>query len=120
MATVMIICTIALTVVFQPTAAFAKTITADGDANLDGKVTAADARLALRCAVELEEFTDEQIARCDFFGDKKITAGHARKILRIVVGLEETPKKEEFFWDGPVLTRTKGGKPWTIRAGNLL
>ena len=56
-----------------------------GDADGDGKVTAADARLILRAAVGLEEVSFE---RGDMNGDGKITASDARDTLNISVGEE--------------------------------
>ena len=56
-----------------------------GDADGDGKITAADARLILRAAVGLEEVSLE---RGDMDGDGKITAADAREVLRDSVGLE--------------------------------
>ena len=58
------------------------------DVDLDGEVTAADARLILRCAVGLEEFTDLQKLLGDYDSDGEITAGDARMALRSAVGLE--------------------------------
>ena len=61
-----------------------------GDVDADGKVTASDARLALRCAVGLENYApgSAQFLACDVDGDKKVTASDARLILRAAVGLE--------------------------------
>lgn len=66
-----------------------------GDVDLDGAVTAADARLALRAAVGLEEFAAAEewtdLIQCcqgDVDNDGEITAGDARTILRAAVGLE--------------------------------
>lgn len=59
-----------------------------GDVNLDGEVTAADARLALRAAVGLETLTDAQKTPADVDHDFDITAADARLILRAAVGLE--------------------------------
>jgi len=59
-----------------------------GDLDGDGKVTAADARLALRAAVGLEILTDDQKKAADLDGNGKITAADARLILRKAVGLE--------------------------------
>ena len=61
-----------------------------GDVNNDGRVTAADARLALRRAVGLETYAPEsrEFKACDVDGNGKITAADARKILRAAVGLE--------------------------------
>ncbi len=61
-----------------------------GDVNGDGKVTAADARLTLRCSVQLEVFTAAQKKTADINSDSKITAADARTILRMSVGLVDT------------------------------
>ena len=62
-----------------------------GDADGDGGVSAADARLALRRAVELETFeAGSRVFRaCDATGDGTVTAEDARLILRAAVGLED-------------------------------
>ena len=62
-----------------------------GDVNQDGRVTAADARLALRRAVGLETYAEGsvQFLAADVNFDGKITASDARKILRAAVGLEK-------------------------------
>ena len=61
-----------------------------GDVDCDGKVTASDARLLLRKAVDLidEEFTDDLIPWSDFDADGKITASDARTALRMAVDLD--------------------------------
>lgn len=59
-----------------------------GDLDDDGKITAADARLALRCAVGLEKLESAVLSRADFEGSKVLTAENARLILRIAVGLD--------------------------------
>ncbi len=56
-----------------------------GDADGDGKVTSADARLILRAAVGLENVSLE---RGDIDGDGKITSSDARDVLRIATGQE--------------------------------
>lgn len=53
-----------------------------GDADGDGKVTAADARLILRASVGLD---DVDLERGDIDGDGKITASDAREALRMSV-----------------------------------
>lgn len=65
-------------------------VTVLGDVNSDGKVTAADARLALRASVGLETIKedDEKYKAADING-KGISASDARLILRMSVGLEE-------------------------------
>ena len=59
-----------------------------GDINEDGKRTAGDARLLLRCAVELEIITDHILIHGDYDKDSQITSGDARVALRVAVGLE--------------------------------
>lgn len=62
-----------------------------GDVDFDGAVTASDARLALRRAVELEDYAEDSdaffVSDVDF--DGKVTASDARAILRAAVGLED-------------------------------
>ncbi len=60
-----------------------------GDVNLDGQITAADARLALRASVRLEALSDIQLLAADVDGKAGITAADARLILRASVGLEK-------------------------------
>ena len=65
-----------------------------GDVNLDKKITAADARFALRIAAKLEPgATNEQLAAADVIADGKITAKDARLILRVSAKLD----KESLF-----------------------
>ena len=59
-----------------------------GDVNGDGKITAADARLALRISAKLETPTEIQFAVADYNKDGKITAADARSILRKSAKLE--------------------------------
>lgn len=59
-----------------------------GDLDGDGKISAADARHALRAAVGLEILTPEQVKRVDFIGNGHITASTARQLLRVAVGLD--------------------------------
>ncbi len=63
-----------------------------GDIDGDGNITAADARLALRASVALENLDEVQKKAADADGDGNITAADARLILRASVGLED-PKK---------------------------
>lgn len=60
-----------------------------GDINMDGKVSAADARLALRISASLEKLTDEILEIGDMTGDNKLTAADARKILRKSAKLDD-------------------------------
>lgn len=58
-----------------------------GDVDADGKVTAGDARTALRFSVGLETLTEDEKFRADMDSDGIIVASDARTILRISVGL---------------------------------
>ncbi len=65
-----------------------ETVIVKGDNDGDGKITAADARTALRAAVELENLNEWQ-KNASLVGDgDNITAAEARLILRAAVGLE--------------------------------
>ncbi len=59
-----------------------------GDADGDGKISAADARLVLRRAARIITFTAEQDIRADVDKDGKVTANDARILLRVSAGLE--------------------------------
>lgn len=59
-----------------------------GDVDLDGVVTATDARLALRKAVGLETLSAMQHRAADIDGDTMITSADARLVLRKAVGLD--------------------------------
>ena len=61
-----------------------------GDVDGDGKVTAADARAALRFSVRLETPTAAQKQAADMDADGIITASDARTILRMAVNLGST------------------------------
>ena len=67
-----------------------ETVIVKGDNDGDGRITASDARLALRCAVGLETFEpgSAQFIASNVDDDDKITAADARLILRAAVGLE--------------------------------
>ena len=65
-----------------------------GDVNGDGRITSADARLALRAAVSLETLDAVQLLSADANGDGKVTSADARLILRVAVGLDSFEKKE--------------------------
>ena len=62
-----------------------------GDVDLNGKIEAADARLALRAAVGLETYAANsvQYKAADADKNKKLEAADARLILRAAVGLEQ-------------------------------
>ena len=77
--------------VFSQNAAAAETgVRYHGDVDDDGEITAADARLALRACVGLEDYAPGTLrfVRADYDKDGEITASDARMILRTAVGLE--------------------------------
>lgn len=60
-----------------------------GDVNCDGKITAADARLVLRRAAKLEQFSDNmQVYAADMNDVNGVTSYDARLILRKAAGLD--------------------------------
>lgn len=59
-----------------------------GDTDLDGTITAADARLVLRAAVDLESLSAEAARRADVLSTGGANTSNARMILRIALGLE--------------------------------
>lgn len=59
-----------------------------GDANDDGRISAADARLILRCAADLEKTSEHILTYCDYNSDGRITSADARMGLRVAATLE--------------------------------
>lgn len=59
-----------------------------GDIDFNGEITAADARIALRYSVSLEELSSTRLVAADVNLDDKVTAADARLILRASVSLE--------------------------------
>ena len=74
---------------FVPPGGTGKTVVVKGDTDGDGETTAADARYALRAAVDLESPTGWKADACMVDGDAEITAADARLILRSAVDLEK-------------------------------
>ncbi len=68
-----------------------------GDIDMDGSVSASDARKALRIAVGLEEKTDQAVMLADYDQDGTVSASDARTILRVAVGLQESDEKNRYF-----------------------
>lgn len=60
-----------------------------GDVNGDGKITAADARTALRASAQLENLSESEAYRADMNNDGKITAADAREILNRSAGTDD-------------------------------
>lgn len=69
-----------------------KEIVVYGDVSGDGKITAADARLALRASVGLEKYSEESCYynASNVASTDKLSAADARLILRASVGLEDS------------------------------
>lgn len=83
-----------------------------GDADRNGTVQAADARIALRATVGLTPLTIPLNNTCDTDADGELTAADARNILRISVGLQEIPTREtEFLAQLNALRREDGHPP---------
>lgn len=59
-----------------------------GDLDGNGKITAADARMALRIAARLDTATDDQLKAGDLDGNGKISSSEARAILRVAARLD--------------------------------
>lgn len=60
-----------------------------GDVNNDGKITATDARLALRMAANIDIVYLDVYLRADTDFDGEVSASDARRILRVAAGLEK-------------------------------
>lgn len=87
----LLLCSVLLLV---PVTAFAaeypaETLIRMGDVNLDGKINASDARLALRMSASLESSADTDLLSVDADGNGKISSADARLILRKAAGLAE-------------------------------
>ncbi|MBR3868729.1 MAG: dockerin type I repeat-containing protein [Clostridia bacterium] len=80
---------------FSAVTAFAQTPLFDesqsmmGDANGNGKVTAADARIVLRVAAKIDPADSISLYDTDADGNGKITASDARLVLRVAANLSE-------------------------------
>lgn len=60
-----------------------------GDVDMNGDITAADARLALRYSSKLESLSAQQANNADVNGDGKVTSSDARLILRVASGIDK-------------------------------
>ncbi len=104
----------ALLIVFMLTFTFMVTASAatvlKGDVDMNGKITAMDARTVLRAAARLDEITDTQKIIADVSGDSKVTASDARTILRRAANIEKdlgTVEIEEASGDTGTTETTK-------------
>ncbi|MCR5041170.1 MAG: cohesin domain-containing protein [Clostridia bacterium] len=85
-----------------------------GDGGLDGSVSAADARTALRAAVSLDLLNDRAALASDSDFDESVTPADARIILRSVVGLEDlrVPMAERTTAPSAGARRARAGTNW--------
>ena len=60
-----------------------------GDVDGNGKITASDARAALRISAKLDTVSAEKEKLADIDGNGKVTASDARKILRFSAKLDK-------------------------------
>lgn len=65
-----------------------------GDVDLDGKITATDARILLRIAAKLQTATPAHILLGDLDGNGKVDSADARQVLRIAARLEPEPAQK--------------------------
>ena len=79
-----------------------------GDVNNNGKIDSADARVALRISVRLEQYTkaDREFICADIDGSGAVDSGEARLILRASVQLEDPTK-----WTVPAYAREEEPDP---------
>lgn len=87
--TAVLLTVLAVTVSIIPVSSASAVSCPFGDMSVDGQITAADARLALRFAVDLEYYTKAHLKIGDTDSDGVISASDARMILRASVGLEK-------------------------------
>lgn len=90
----LIVFILCLSFVFAPVCVFAgeypeETLIIMGDVNGDGKVVVADARIALRMAVDIESKEGVELLRADTDADGSITVADARNVLRKSVSLAD-------------------------------
>ena len=96
-----------------------------GDVDMNGKVEAADARLALRKAVGLEELSVEALLVADMDNDGIVTSADARYILRLAVGLDkpedyQTPEQDttqQTPQETPDTNKNPAANPDTVYTG---
>lgn len=71
-------------------------ISVTGDLDSDGRITAADARLVLRCAAKLDSLEGAYAVAADVNLDGKVLASDARKTLLVAAGLERFDNTYEY------------------------
>lgn len=87
-----------------------------GDGNLDGRITSADARIALRMATQLDDgYTAEQYLVCDVTGDDVVRSRDARLILQVAIGIYDESYFYDKFTTEPVTVSATTTEPRTTR-----
>lgn len=85
-----------------------------GDFDENGKITAMDARIALRIAAKLMRFEDVFIEIGDMDDDGKITAGDARTLLRISARLDSYNEAAKYDEKGYIILDDAIGRSITL------
>ena len=83
--TTIIVLIVAVLVVFVSAETYLR-----GDINMDGEITASDARSILRVGADLDQIDDTGKIIADVNEDGEITASDARMVLRVSAGLEDS------------------------------
>ena len=86
---IVIFCVAAMLLTLAPT--FAEEAPLSGDADLDGRVTAADASAILRHVVKLETLEGQALINADVNLDGQVTSADAVLIVRALVGMDRMP-----------------------------
>ena len=95
-------------------AAFAARSVLFCDIDMDNKIEAEDARLAMRMAIGLENYTAAHKKLADADEDGSVTPADARIILRVAVGLEDGYRTTINLWDAELKTYVYKGASSTI------
>lgn len=96
-----------------------------GDADLNGKITAADARLILRIAAKLVSVDSYRLTYADYNGDGNVTSQDARFVLRLSANLDpyapETTAPPETTTKPPETTTvlTDENRKFTVETNDL-
>lgn len=97
-----------------------------GDADLNGKITAADARLILRISAKLVSVDNHRLSFADYNGDGTVTSQDARFVLRLSANLDpyapETTAPPETTTKKPPETTTvltDANRKFTVETNSL-
>ena len=101
--TALTILTLALSALFITGASAA--VYSLGDVSGDGRITSADARLALRCAAKLERLSEARTLAADADRSGKVNSSDARILLRVAAKLETLDVFENDVFEEPDVVR---------------